>query len=476
MSKLISNYIFNSFYQILILILPFITMPYVARVLNPEGLGINAYSFSVAQIFVLFAVLGIPLYGNKQIAIAKLKGRDHLTEEFWSIYLIQLISSVICSVVFFIMIEVAYKDQSLIYFFQWFNVMAAMVDISWLYIGLEELKKTVIRNTLTKLAGVALIFILVKDENDLITYIAINSLANVLGQLILWAQAKEYIGFPRISKKSMMTHVKPILLIFLPQLIIQLYVVLDKIILGALSTKAEVAMYDQGLKIGKMSLALVTSIVTVMLPRISSEFTQGHNDKFKYYVDYVLRFVLLMTIPMCFGLACIADNFVTWFFGPGYEKIGLILIIISPITIIIGLSTVFGLQILLPTNQQNKLTVSVTIGAVISIAANFALIPFYDSVGAAIAAVIAEIAVTVVQFIYVREHIHIKQFLKDNFTYFFASIVMGGAILLLGFYTDISPVLKTVLQIIIGLAVYLLMLLLMKDKLILDVKNKILKR
>lgn len=476
MSKLLSNYIFNSFYQVLILILPFITMPYVARVLNPEGLGISAYSFSVAQIFVLFAVLGIPLYGNKQIGIAKNQGKEKISLEFWSIYTIQVIASLVCSLVFFLMIQFIYKDQALIYFYQWFNIMAAMVDISWLFIGLEELKKTVIRNTLTKIAGVALIFIFVNDPDDLIIYIAINSLTNLIGQLILWVQAREYIGFPRFSKKNMLTHIKPILIIFLPQIIIQLYIVLDKIILGTLSNEEEVAMYDQGLKIVKMALALVTSIVTVMLPRISSEFAHGNQDKFQYYIDYVLKFVLFMTIPMCIGLACVANNFVDWFFGPGYEKIGIILILLSPIAILIGLSTVFGLQILLPSNQQNKLTISVAIGAVVSIVMNIILIPFFDSVGAAIATVIAEIAVTVVQLIYVKEYIHIKQIVKNNSSNFIASIIMGGVILLIGLYLEVSPILTTILQLIAGLSAYVILLLLMKDKFLLDIKNKIIKK
>ncbi len=473
MNKLLSNYLFNSFYQVLILILPLVTMPYVARVLNPEGIGINAYTFSVAQIFVLFAVLGIPLYGNRQIAIAKIDGRDKLSSEFWSIYFVQFLASLLCTVFFFFMVHFFIQDNELIYFFQWFNILAAMLDISWLYIGLEELKKTVIRNTIVKLSGVALIFIFVKDQNDLITYIAINSVTNMLGQLILWVQAREYINFPKLSELNILSHLKPIFIIFLPQVIIQLYVVIDKILLGLFSNEEEVAMYDQGLKIVKMALTLVTSIVTVMLPRISSEFAKGNTERLQYYVDYVLKFVLFMTIPMCIALACIANNFVDWFFGPGYEKIGLIMILISPITIILGLSSVFGMQILLPTHQQNKLTISVTLGAIVSLVINIILIPFYGSIGTAIATVAAEIAVTVIQFIFVREYISLKKILKGNISYLLASILMGGVILLVGLL-NVSSVMITILQIAIGGTSYLILLILIKDKFIIEMKNKIL--
>lgn len=474
MSKLISNYLFNSFYQVLILVLPIITMPYVARVLNPEGIGINAYSFSVAQIFVLFAVLGIPLYGNRQIAIAKINGRDKISSEFWSIYTVQLIASLICSLFFFLIVFFVIKENEMIYFFQWFNIAAAMLDISWLYIGLEELKKTVIRNTLIKLFGVAFIFIFVKDQDDLILYIAINSISNLIGQFILWVQSREYINLPKLRELNLYHHLKPIFIIFLPQIIIQLYVVIDKIILGIFANDNEVAMYDQGLKIVKMSLTVVTSIVTVMLPRISSEYAQGNISKLKYYVDYVLKFVLFMTIPMCIALACIANNFVTWFFGPGYEKIGMIIILLSPITIILGLSSVFGMQILLPTQQQNKLTISVTLGAISSVLFNVLLIPFYESVGTAIATVIAELAVTVVQLIYVKEYINIKKIIKNNLSYLFASIVMGGVILLIGMYSGLAPVIITFLQIVIGIIIYVLFLFGIRDKFILEIKNKIL--
>ena len=409
MSKLISNYLYNTIYQLLLLALPVITIPYLSRTLGPEGIGMNAYSLSIVQIFILFSMVGIPLYGNRQIASAKDNGEENLSKEFWSIYSIQIFTSLFVLIVYVVFVFLTMEKYRFIFFSQLFLIIAPMIDISWFYIGLEELKKTVIRNAAVRIASVLLIFIFIKQPDDLLIYLYINGITQFIGQAVLWIHLFKYVKPMRIKISDIIRHLKPILVIFSSQVIIQIYIVLDKVLLGFIVNEKEVGFYDQASKIVKLSLSIVTSLGTVMLPRIASEFSRGNYEKIKQYSHYSMQLILILTLPLMVGLASIANTLVPWFLGPGYEKVVILIVIMSPIIVFIGLSNLFGIQILLPTQQQSKLTISVAAGAAISIIVNILLIKSYESVGTAIATLIAEGIVTLVQLFYVIKFIEIKE-------------------------------------------------------------------
>lgn len=476
MSKLVSNYMYNSFYQLLVLFVPLILTPYLARVLGPEGIGISAYSLSIVHVFMLFASMGISLYGNRQVAAAKNKGKEELSKEFWSIFSIQFLSSVIVLAVYIVFILLILDNNQPIFWAQSFLILSSLIDITWFYIGIEELKKTVIRNTIVRIGSLLLVFAFVNQPEDLIIYILINSITQLVGQAVLWLQLFRYVKPTAIKLSNITIHLKPLFVVFLSQIIIQLYVVVDKIILGLCSEEAEVGFYDQASKIVKMTLSVITSLSTVMLPRIASEFSQGNYDKIKKYFSITIQFILLMTLPMTVGLAGVANTMVPWFFGPGYEKVAVLIVIMSPTILFIGLSNLFGYQILLPTNRQSKLTISVSVGAIISVVVNIILVQEMESIGTAIATLIAEVLVVLVQLFFVIKLINFKELMKGFFKYSVISIVMGFVVFFIGSCFNKATVLVTILQVSAGVLVYFGILLLIKDKFLYQLINLVLRR
>jgi O-antigen/teichoic acid export membrane protein len=475
MSKLISNYLYNTIYQLLVLVLPMITIPYLSRVIGPEGIGISAYSLSIVQVFMLFATIGIPLYGNRQIAMVREKGKEELSKEFWSIYSIQLIFSVAVTFCYLIFMFFIVKEHNAIFWAQLFLIISCLIDITWVYIGLEELKKTVIRNTIVRIASVFLIFIFVNQPEDVLIYIYINSITQFIGQAVLWFQLFNYITPMKIKISTLAVHLKPLMVVFASQLIIQLYIVVDRIILGIVVNEKEVGFYDQASKIVKLTLTIITSLSTVMLPRIAAEFSKGNHDKIKQYTSFTIKFILLTTLPMTIGLAGIASTLVPWFLGPGFEKVTILIIIMSPIILFIGLSNIFGIQILLPTDQQNKLTISVALGAIASIIFNIILIKNLESIGTAIATIIAEGIVTFVQLYLVIKFINIKDSLKYFIKYGVAAAVMGIVVFVISHYLNNATILVTIIQVCAGVIVYLGILVLIKDPFLFDLIKKVLR-
>lgn len=473
MSKLMSNYVYNTIYQLLLLALPIMTIPYLSRVLGPEGIGINTYSLSIVQMFILFSLVGIPLYGNRQIASAKDHGKEALSREFWSIYSIQIVTSLIVLIIYVMFVIFMIDEYRYIFLSQLFHLIAPIIDISWFYIGLEELKKTVIRNAVVRIASVLLIFLFIKQPDDLLVYMYINGITQLIGQAVLWIHLYKYVHPIRLKISDILSHVKAILIIFSSQVIIQIYIVLDKVLLGYVVSEKEVGFYDQASKMVKLSLSIVTSIGTVMLPRIASEFSKGNYEKVKQYIQDSMQTILILALPLMVGLASIAPTLVPWFLGPGYEKVVPLIVTMSPIIVLIGLSNLFGIQILLPTGQQNKLTFSVLAGAVISIIVNILLIKRYESLGTAIATLIAEGMVTLVQLLHVSKWIDFKKSMKSFLKYGLISSIMGLIILIIGYFLNNATIGVTFFQIGAGIFIYLSLLLLIKDEFLLGFIDKL---
>lgn len=462
MSKSISkNFIYNLLLQIVTLFMPLITVPYVSRILGKEGIGVYSYTLSIVQYFVILGTLGVSMYGNREIAYVR-DDKEKMSKTFWSITFLKVITTSIALVVY-ILIFGFNKEYANIYLIQAINIIAAMIDISWLYMGLEDFKKTVTRNLIVKIVGVICIFIFVKSYDDLYKYISINALMAILGNLVMWMYLPRTVLRVKIKFSDIIEHIIPTLQLFIPQIAIQIYAVLDKTMLGTLTNTGEVGLYEQSEKIIKLVLGLVTSLGVVMLPRMSNIFANGDNEKMDGYLNKSLQGVSYVSIPMAVGLAAISKEFVPWFFGPDFGAVSYLMIILTPILFFIAISNVLGIQYLLPTNRTKEFTASVTMGAIINVLLNFIFIPHYKAIGTCIATVIAEFAVILVQYISLRKNIEKKTFIISSAKYMFAAIVMFIVVRIIGNYMG-AKIITTIVQGAVGATIYVVILVLLKEK------------
>jgi len=455
------NFMYNLLLQIVTLFMPLITVPYVSRILGKEGIGVYSYTLSIAQYFIILGTLGISMYGNRQIAYVR-DDKEEMSKTFWSIIFLQAITTSIALVVYILIFGIN-KVYGLIYLIQAINIIAATIDISWLYMGLEDFKKTVTRNLAVKIIGVICIFIFVKNYNDLHKYIIINGLMILLGNLVMWMYTPKVVSKVKIKISDIKEHLVPVLQLFVPQVAIQIYAVLDKTMLGTLANTGEVGLYEQSQKIVKLVLGLVTSLGVVMLPRMSNTFASGDNKKMNEYLNKSLKGVSYVSIPMAVGLAGISNEFVPWFFGIDFSSVSYLIIILTPILFLIALSNVLGTQYLLPSNRTKEFTASVTMGAIINAILNFILIPEYKAVGSCIATVIAESSVTLVQYIALRKNIKKKSLFKSIVKYAFAATIMFIIVRLIGSYMGVRVV-TTIIQGLIGIITYIVILRLLNER------------
>lgn len=468
------NYMYNLIYQILVLILPLITTPYISRVLGAENIGIYSYTVSISTYFILFGSLGIAMYGQREIAYLQEK-KEAYSKTFWEIVILRFITMAI-SIAIFYFTFVRGEQYKTYYAILVLELFANCLDISWFFGGLEEFKKTVIRNIAVKIISIVCIFLFIKTQDDLINYFVIYVLSTMIGNVSLWAYLPKYLKKVKFSSLNVIKHLKPTIALFIPQIAMQIYTVLDKVMIGTIILdKAEVGFYEQSQKVVKMLLAIVTSLGTVMLPRMANAFVGSDREKISGYMKRSFNFVFLIAFPIIFGIIAVSDRFVPIFFGNGYERVSLLMKVISPIILIIGLSNVIGIQYLLPTKRQKEFTTSVIVGAVINFIINMLLIHTYGALGASIGTVIAEFFVTLVQFVFVRNDFNIKEITKLSTKYVISAILMFIVCSFVGMLIN-NNVYSIIVQVLVGIIVYGGCLLLLKDSFTYYILNKMIGR
>ncbi|WP_232328989.1 MULTISPECIES: flippase [Metabacillus] len=446
------NYLYNLMYKILTMILPLVTVPYVSRVLNPEGVGTYAYTLSIVQYFVIIGMLGIGTYGNKMVAMAR-DNKENLSKTFLSIYSLQFILTLSSVFFYLIFVYVFMQEFRMIALIQTIYLLSIVIDCTWFFSGLEQFKKVVTRDVLIKVLGLISIFTFVKNEDDLVIYTIIMSLSVLIGQLIMWFYVKEYIIFTSVSWNDIFRHIKPTFVYFLPQVAAQVYFVLNKTMIGIFSTTIEVGIFDYADKILKVALAVVTSLGVVMLPRMSNTFAKGDIVKAKVYINKSLDFTTLLAVPIMLGLAGIAKELIPWYMGEDFNRSIPVLIIISPTILLMAWSGVFGAQYMVPLGKMKEFTISLYAGAIVNLTVNLLLIKPFGSIGAAVGTLSAELAVTLVQLFYVRKEINVLLVIPKTIKYLISGIIMYILVRYIG-NTLGSSMLVTFLQIVFGAIIY----------------------
>ena len=472
--SIMKNYLYNLAYQILIIIMPIITTPYLSRTLGASGIGTYSYTISIVTYFILFGSFGTAIYGQREVAYVQddTKKRSIV---FYEILILRCITMPIAMIVFYLL----YCRTGLYYIYfriLLLEMLSTCFDISWFFQGIENFKKTAVRNIVIKIISVISIFLFIKNENDTSKYLIIYTLTNLLGNVSLWIGLKKYITKVELKEIRFLRQLKPAITFFIPQIAIQIYTVLDKTMIGAITNNmSEVGYYEQTQKIVKMLLTIITSLGTVMVPRISKCYIDGDTLQIKKYMNKTFRFVYMLAFPLIFGIIATADNFVPLFLGEGYETVKLLMKIMSWIILFIGLGNILGSQYLLSTKQQGKFTICVVCGAIVNVILNSLMIPKLQSLGAVIATVVAEFSVTAMEFYFVRKEFEIKEILILSRNYIVSALIMFIIVQIPKVLIH-SGIITILVQVIFGVIVYFVALLTIKDEMIIELKNKFLKK
>ncbi|EUJ23137.1 polysaccharide biosynthesis protein [Listeria grandensis FSL F6-0971] len=464
------NYIYVLLYQFVIVVSPLFTTPYVSRVLGATNIGIDAYVNSIVQIFLVFILLNVGVYGRKQIA--ETKTRAELKRTFGGIYLMQCLCGVLIGITYLVFMLHVSNFQPVFWIYS-LTLIAYSLDISWYFIGREKVKQIMMRNTIVRVLSIACIFLFVRDSGDLLVYVFINAASLLIGQLVTWSAFLIDLGWIHFSVHAMKRHVKPMLLLSVIPCVSLVYTSLNKVILGNVAGETEVGYFNQAFKLYTICMGFVSALSTVIMPRMAVYYKNGEQAKFQKFIAFSFRYVGVTTIPLSFGLIAISASFVPFFLGEAFTPATASLILIAPCLFLAGVADILGLQILLITNQARRYTMSIVISCAVSFATNLWLVTTWKSAGTAFSFLIANVVIVLLQLYLARHHYSFGYFLKIMSKYVsFGVLMLFGVLYAKSLYTGDSNMTSLLIQIGAGIFIYGFSLFLTKDPLLFSLLNR----
>ena len=471
------NYFFSTAYQILTILTPLITAPYISRIFGAEVIGIYSYTSSLEAFFGIFAALGTATYGQRVIARCR-DDEDERSHSFWEIEILSVLTTTVTIAAWFLFI-ILNPEYAIYYSVLTIQLVAIAFDITWFYAGLEKFVFTVSRSTIVRLVSIISLFVFVHNKSDLVIYILILSIPNLIGNLSMWIPLRRFVNKPVLKDLNIRPHFKETLVYFVPTIAATAYTYIDKVMIGAIThNEAENGYYEQTTKVIRMAYVLVSSMNTVMTARMSYLFQKGDVKEIQKKLNQALSFIMIMSIPITLGICGIADNFVPWFFGDGFDKVKILLKLYSPLVVIQSFHSYLIQQVLIPSGQRARSNIGVIVGSCVNLIFNAIFIPRLQSVGAVFGTIIAETTIAAIYFKLSREYISISMILRYIYRPIFCAAIMLGVVVAIG-WGHSGSITITMLQIAIGTLTYFVLMLLLKDpyvKNVIDTGKRLLKR
>ncbi len=424
MSKSIKiNFLYNILLNVSKVIFPLITAPYVSRVLEPDGVGLFNFANTYASWFALFAALGIPYYGLREVAKIR-EDIDEQTKFISEIISISVIATFVCSILMLLTLFFVpqLNENYVIFLVSGIILYTTPLKVDWFFQGKEDFGYITVRSLVIKTLSVVLLFLLVREKSDLLIYVTLNAAAVVLNEI--WNFIKLYqSGIHPYFTLSGGRHIKPLFILFSSSIAISVYTILDTLMLGFMADYNEVGYYNCATHLSKALVPIVTSLAAVALPRVAKLKEEKNWDEINLLMNKSFSIVSFLSFPIAFGVMVVAPMFVPLFFGEQFYGTIIPLQIIIFTVVAIGFNNLTGIQVLLGFGLDKAFLYSLLTGTVSNFVLNLFLIPNYGAKGAAFASVLAEVLILSVMlfFIYQKTPIRFVNF-EDTIINIFLSL------------------------------------------------------
>ena len=464
------NYIFNIINQLVNVLSPLITAPYISRVLGVEKVGINSYTSANLTYFTLVGMLGISGYGQQRIAMCR-DNRRETSQSFWELQTLHVLIMIPVFIAYIFLIIYSPK-YSMYYAVNIISLIACLFDINWLYYGFEKYQFISIRNYIIKIISVCLILLLINSQSDIFLYIGLTDATALAANLILWIHLKDIVDFRGLKRINIKRHIKDTLIFFIPTIAASVYSVLDKSVINWIThSESENGYYEQAWKILMIFDSAIQALSVVTAPRMANLYAKGNIGEVRKRINHSFEFLLFIAFPCAFGMASIANRFVPVFFGSGYEGVIPILYVFMPLIVIQGTSVYIDGLYLVPTGKRFQSALIVCFGSGINFFLNIFMVLKFSALGAAIATLLTETFITSAMMALGKTIIDWNKFWHLFFKYLSFSFFMAVVIVILNHFVIPYNLFGLIIDILIGVGIYILLCTLFKDRMFYELLN-----
>lgn len=466
-SSLKINAALNVIKQCCTIIFPLITFPYIYRVLGSDGFGKYSFSMSVCTYFILLAGLGINTYAIREgskIRDNKIK-LSQLSNELLSINILSSIVSYLLLLFVLIFNEKVFNYRLYIIILS-LSISFITLGTDWINSIFEDYFYITIRYIIIQIIALVLMFVFVRNSNDVYKYCLIVLFASYGGNLFNIFYVRKYVKIRPTLNINIKKHIKPLLILFAGALAVTIYVTADITMLGFYYDDSEVGKYSFASKIYSIIKQLINAIVIVAIPRLA--YLHANKNSSKEYINKLFSAISCLTFPICAGLFCLSDTVLVIAGGSECLDASNSLKILSFSIVFALYASVISNCILVVNNMEKEFLISTIISAVINISLNLFVLPILGILGAAITTLISELVNLIAQYLYARKRVDIQVNLKNIFIYIMGSFVIVIICCVFSYAIE-SYYLRFILAFSISVCSYFLILVLFKDELCLSV-------
>ncbi|MGG8496008.1 flippase [Tenacibaculum sp. TC6] len=417
------NFIYNNLLGFTNVLTPLIIFPYISRTIEPQGVGIVSFAISLTSIFVILGSLGIPIYGIREIAVSK-DSEEKLSKTFSEIFIIQLYWLLVILIFYSIWIYFSgtFSYNPFLKVASYLYIIALTGTVNWFFQGIENYRLLAQLNIISKIIMIALVFLLIKSKEDYWLYYCVIVLTLLLNAFFILLKVFRIVKFS-FKNLNLKRHIKGIGILFSTQIAIGIYINLDIIFLNYFSNTTEVGFYSAANKVIKIFLLIITSLSTVLIPKISQYIEKNRKEEAILTIEKSMNFILFLGCPSIVLITMLAPEIIYVFAGDEFRFSSLLVQFLVPLLLLIGLSNIFGLQILVPFREEKKLMFAVLLGAIVSILLNVTLVPRWYSFGTTFALLFTELVITVLTFFYAKKIIDFNMPIKLFLKYLVGSLI-----------------------------------------------------
>lgn len=421
------NLLYSSILTVSNYLFPFLTYPYVSRVLGVTNIGICNFVDSIINYFILFSMMGIGIMGIREIAGAKTDSAK-LNQVFSSLFLLNSITTAIALIAVVIAVYTVpqlYEHRQLMGIGV-LKLLSNFFLIDWLYKGLENFKYVTKVAIGTKFLYVISIFLFVHTADDYAVYYLLSTLMLTASAVLNCIYARRFVH-ARFSDVSFKKYYRPFLILGVYLLLTSMYTSFNVAYLGFVSTPTEVGYYTTATKLYTIIIAFYTAFTGVMMPRMSALLSENRMDEFRLLIHKSVGILFSITIPAVILCCIFSPEIIQIISGKGYEGAIMPTRIVMPLLFIIGYEQVLVIQILMPLKQDKPIFVNSVIGACVGVVLNLLLVSRLASVGSSMVWVASEVCVLVIAQYFVHKRIRmgfpVRDFLKFLVAYIPACLI-----------------------------------------------------
>lgn len=463
------NVVFSFISQLICYLTPLIVSPYVSRVLLPEGVGIYSHANSLVFYFSSITAFGFSSYGISKIASLR-NDKTAYSSYFWSIFFDRFIIGLFSIFLYIVFLFTGvFKSENIhIGLALILVVVGNILENSFLFQGLENFRivsyATVISNALYLLC----VFLFVKSINDVLVYTFIKSSINIVIYLILWIISIKYLSKPSFSKFEMWESLKGSAVFFLPSILMSIGGQIDQTFLGFFVSVEEVGYYQQASKFPTLISNFTYAISPVMLSRISYLFSEKKYEEVKEKISKGIVLAMAISIPCCIGMYSIARYFVPLYFGEAFKPSILLMYLLLPTTFTSPISSILINSYFYPSGQIKKVTFSLFSSLLFNVVMTVINVMVFKmgGAGAALGTLISDFLLLLFLLASSKKNINLKFIGKDLIKISMSCGLMGLVLFLLDLYVPIKEIYLIILNILIGLVVYVVLTIFMKEHII----------